>query len=154
MTAVAHVGITVPDLGLATQWYRDVLGLEPLTRHFEIRVRQGHAGKVAADVLGTRFDILRQAHLTSANGVALELFEFDTRPRGVDGIFHICLVVDDVPAMAQRIDGAGGRRTSRVWQVFEGEPFLSCYCHDPFGNIIELYSHSHERTYANRDTAL
>jgi hypothetical protein len=26
-----------------------------------------------------------------------------------------------------------------------------CYCRDPFGNTVELYSHSHERVYANRD---
>jgi catechol 2,3-dioxygenase-like lactoylglutathione lyase family enzyme len=153
MTSVAHVGMTVPDVELAASWYRDVLGLEALTPQFEIRVRKGHAGRVAADVLGSRFDALRQAHLTSANGVALELFEFNTRPRGVDGIFHVCLVVDDVARMAEKVGRTGGRQTSRVWQVFEDEPFLSCYCRDPFGNIVELYSHSHERTFANRDQA-
>ena len=43
-----------------------------------------------------------------------------------------------------------GRRTSRVWELFPGEPYRTCYCEDPFGNAIELYSHSHERTWANR----
>ena len=59
-----------------------------------------------------------------------------------------------IEELAQRIAEAGGRmRSSRVWPVFEGEPYRTCYCEDPFGNVVELYSHSHERTYANRDGA-
>ena len=66
------------------------------------------------------------------------------------GIFHICLAVGDVERSPSASRAAGGRRTSRVWQIFPGEPYRTCYCEDPFGNAIELYSHSHERTWANR----
>ena len=58
--------------------------------------------------------------------------------------------MDDVGAVAQRVASSGGDRTSGVWPIFEGEPFLTCYCRDPFGNIVELYSHSHQRVYSNR----
>jgi hypothetical protein len=87
--------------------------------------------------------------VAGANGVALELFEFEgagTRP----GLFHLCVVVPDVRHTADRIATSGGRRSSRVWEIFRGEPYLTCYCEDPFGTTVELYSHSHERTYANR----
>jgi catechol 2,3-dioxygenase-like lactoylglutathione lyase family enzyme len=150
MTAITHVGVGVPDLERAEAWYRDALGLEQLGPRVEVRTGEGHAGTVAADVLGSRVGSFRQAHLTAANGVAVELFEFDTAPDELRGVFHFCAVVRDVAATARHIAATGGRRTSRVWQIFEGEPFLACYCRDPFGNIVELYSHSHERTYSNR----
>ena len=159
-SAIAHVGVTVTDLDRAVLWYRDVLGLQPLGPAVEVEARAGHGGTVAADVFGPRFGRLRQAHLTSANGVALELFEFDEpraerRATGFEywktGIFHFCLVAPDIERATERIVLSGGRRrTSRVWDIFEGEPYRTCYCEDPFGNVIELYSHSHERTYANR----
>jgi hypothetical protein len=61
------------------------------------------------------------------------------------------VVTPEIERSAQRIASSGGRvRTSRVWQIFPGQPYRTCYCQDPFGNVLELYSHSHERTYANR----
>lgn len=149
MTAITHVGLTVPDLDVAVAWYRDVLGLEPLAEPTSVRAHEGHAGTVAADVLGADIGSFRQAHLAGANGVALELFEFEGRRRR-PGLFHFCTVVPDVRHVAERIATSGGRRSSRVWEIFRGEPYLTCYCEDPFGTIVELYSHSHERTYANR----
>jgi hypothetical protein len=79
----------------------------------------------------------------------VELFQFAGRG-SARGLFHFCLVAPEVRRTAERIAGSGGRQTSRVWPIFPGERYLTCYCEDPFGNTIELYSHSHERTYANR----
>ena len=151
MTAICHVGMSVPDLARATRWYHDVLGLDPLGHAAEVRPGERHAGAMAADVLGARFGALRQRHLTGANGVGVELFQFESTPYELTGLFHVCVTVDDVPGAAKRVAATGGRQTSRVWQIFEEEPFLMCYCRDPFGNIVELYSHSQERVYANRD---
>ena len=149
MSAITHVGLAVPDLDGAVGWYSDVLGFEPLGGSTSVRAHEGYAGVVAADVLGGDFGCFRQAHVAGANGVALELFEFEgTRRR--PGLFHFCVVVPDVSQAAERIAASGGRRSSRVWEIFRGEPYLTCYCEDPFGTIVELYSHSHERTYANR----
>jgi catechol 2,3-dioxygenase-like lactoylglutathione lyase family enzyme len=148
MTAITHVGIAVPDLDRAAAWYAGVLGLDPLGPPASVSAAEGHAGTVAADVLGT--GSFRQAHLTSANGVAVELFEFEDEQTRWEGIFHVCLVPPNLERTAERIAVCGGRRTSRIWPVFAGEPYRTCYCEDPFGNTIELYSHSHERTFANR----
>jgi catechol 2,3-dioxygenase-like lactoylglutathione lyase family enzyme len=149
MTTVTHVGLTVPDLEHAIAWYRDVLGFDPLGPAVSVRAGEGHAGTVAADVLGADVRSFRQAHLAGANGVAIELFEFEEAERR-PGIFHFCIVVPDVAQTAERIVRSGGRRSSRIWEIFRGAPYLTCYCEDPFGTIVELYSHSHERTYANR----
>jgi catechol 2,3-dioxygenase-like lactoylglutathione lyase family enzyme len=148
MTAITHVGIAVGDLDRAVAWYSDVLGLQPLGAPRTVSAGEGHAGTVAADVLGP--GSFRQAHLTSANGVALELFEFVEKQRRWTGIFHVCLVPASLERAAARIAGTGGRRTSRIWHIFPDAPYRTCYCEDPFGNTLELYSHSHERTYANR----
>jgi catechol 2,3-dioxygenase-like lactoylglutathione lyase family enzyme len=157
---VAHVGVTVTDLDRALRWYGEVLDLEPIGGPVEVQAQQGHGGAVAADVFGPRFGRFRQAHLTSANGVAIELFEFlepktERRRESFEywktGIFHLCLATPDIVRLAERIAGNGGRlRSSRVWEIFPGEPYRTCYCEDPDGNVIELYSHSHERTYSNR----
>jgi catechol 2,3-dioxygenase-like lactoylglutathione lyase family enzyme len=147
MTAVTHVGVTVTDLDRAVRWYGDVLGLEPIGPAVEVKAGEGHGGAVAADVFGRGFGRFRQAHLTGENGVAVELFEFGRPPSDWRaGIFHVCFAVGDVEAVAGRTE----RRRSRVWELFPGEPYRTCYCEDPFGNPIELYSHSHERTWANR----
>jgi catechol 2,3-dioxygenase-like lactoylglutathione lyase family enzyme len=149
MTAITHVGLSVPDLDRATAWYSDVLGFEALGAPISVRAHEGHAGTVAVDVLGPELAAFRQAHLTGANGVALELFEFESE-EGPRGVFHFCLIAPDIRRTAERIAESGGRRRSRVWEIFRGEPYLTCYCEDPFGHLVELYSHSHERTYANR----
>jgi catechol 2,3-dioxygenase-like lactoylglutathione lyase family enzyme len=149
--SVTHVGVTVTDLDAAVRWYADVLGLELIAPPAELQPDEGHGGAVAADVFGRRFGRFRQAHLATANGVALELFEFAKPPAWTRGIFHVCLTTPAIDELAERIAASGGKmRTSRVWQIFPGEPYRTCYCEDPFGNLIELYSHSHERTYANR----
>jgi len=148
MTAVGHVGIAVADLDRAVAWYSDVLGLEPLGPPVAVAANEGHAGTVAADVLGGVS--FRQAHLASANGVGLELFEFAGGDDRWKGIFHVCFVPPNLDRTAARVAAAGGRRTSRIWHIFRDGPYRTCYCEDPFGNTIELYSHSHERTYANR----
>jgi catechol 2,3-dioxygenase-like lactoylglutathione lyase family enzyme len=151
MPALTHVGVTVPDLDRAVEWYGDVLALETIGSPVEVRAGEGHGGTVAADVFGARFGRFRQAHLATANGAAIELFEFDHVPAWAAGVFHLCLSTPAIERVAERIAANGGRRrTARVWEIFEGQPYRTCYCEDPFGTVIELYSHSHERTYANR----
>jgi len=145
---IAHVGISVPELEPALRWYSGVLGFEPLGRITRVRANEGHAGVVAADVLGP--GSFRQGQLVGGNGVGLELFEFDEPATGRRGIFHMCLVAPDVAATAERIGASGGRRTSQIWPIFEGEPYVMCYCEDPFGNVVELYSHEHGRVYGDR----
>lgn len=157
---VTHVGLTVPDLDRAVEWYGKVLGFERLMGPVRLEVDQSHAGRQAADVLGPALRSFRQAHMIGANGVALELFEFEDPPTPdvrppfdywSPGVFHLCLLAPRIDETAAEIARSGGRvRTSRIWHVFEGEPFRMCYCEDPFGNVLELYSHPHEQVFAAR----
>ncbi len=159
--AITHVGLSVPDIQGAVAWYRDVLGFRLLAGPSEV----DRSDPIAVDVFGPRFRHMWIAHLASGNGCALELFEFvdpaarapaDNFEYWVGGFFHICIVDADVPGLARRIADSGGRvRSSRPWEMFaelrgkRDDPYMTMYCEDPYGNILELYSHSHEQVYAN-----
>lgn len=156
---LAHVGVSVPDLAQGVAFYERVLGFDRIMGPIELLPGAGHAGTVAQDVFGDEFSGLRQVHLSGANGTGIEVFEFDgprrtSREPGMDwtsGFFHVCIVERDVDGMMRDIERAGGRRrTGRVWDLFPGEPYRMAYCEDPFGNVIEVYSHAYETIYANR----
>jgi hypothetical protein len=44
------------------------------------------------------------------------------------------------------------RLRSEVLTLFEDAPHQLVYCEDPFGNLVEIFTHSHEQTFANRRT--
>jgi catechol 2,3-dioxygenase-like lactoylglutathione lyase family enzyme len=162
LRSLAHVGITVTDLDYAIDWYCDILGFELILGPISIDVGAGddHASAGARDVFGDQCQAFRQAHLITANGVGIELFEFVDPPTERPtpafaywnvGIFHICVLDPDVEALAERIRQSGGLiRTSSIRESYPGEPYRWCYCQDPFGNIIEIYSHPDAQVYANR----
>ncbi|HXR14228.1 MAG TPA: VOC family protein [Solirubrobacteraceae bacterium] len=155
---LTHVGLVVADIHAAVAWYTSVLGFVALAPPVELSA-DSHAGRVAAAIYGERFGSCRQAQLMAGNGVALELFEFvepPTQPRGGEfeywraGFFHICVVDPDIHALAARIVQSGGRLRSEVLTLFEDAPNQLVYCEDPFGNVVEIFTHSHEQTFANR----
>jgi catechol 2,3-dioxygenase-like lactoylglutathione lyase family enzyme len=157
---ITHVGLTVPDLEHAIAWYQDVLGWRLVMGPVEIQLDDSHIGLQIVDVFGPRIGGFRQAHMDTGNAVAVELFQF-LEPRTAaerpdfdywrPGVFHVCLVATDIDALVRRIAERGGRlRTSKVWDVFPGEPYRMAYCEDPFGNVLELYSHPHEQVFRGR----
>jgi catechol 2,3-dioxygenase-like lactoylglutathione lyase family enzyme len=155
----AHVGVTVEDLDEAIEWYREILGLELLSGPAEVSSSDSRVGDQVRDVFG-REVVFRQAHLLLADGTALELFEFTDPPVkppanpfafGESGFWHICLYRRDVEQIVARIAKSKGRvRNSRVWEVIPGEPYKMCYCEDPSGNVVEIYSHSHAEVFGGR----
>jgi catechol 2,3-dioxygenase-like lactoylglutathione lyase family enzyme len=157
---VTHIGVTVPDLKAAIAWYCDVLGFLLIAGPHDAVADGSPDGQGSADAFGPDFRRSKVAHLASANGVGLELFEF-IEPRTVPpadnfrwwetGFSHICVLDPAVDELVARIQSTGGRlRTTRVREVYAGDPYLWVYCEDPFGNVIEIYSHSHEQVHANR----
>ncbi|MEJ9228282.1 hypothetical protein LAV79_01965 [Peribacillus butanolivorans] len=41
--------------------------------------------------------------------------------------------------------------TSEISDIWKNNPYYLIYCEDPIGNIIEHYSRSTERMYANKE---
>lgn len=157
--AFNHIGIGVSDIEAAVEWYRSILGFRLVSGPFEVR-SDGPHGTQAVDVLGLDFRHMRQAHMTSANGIGLELFELidpphEHRPDVVEywksGPFHFCVTHPDVAGLVARIVEAGGRQLSKVWnERGGGGEYLMCYCRDPFGCVVEIYSHSYEMLQGHR----
>ena len=149
--SLAHVGITVPDIEEAIDWYQDIFGWTLLKEPRTATGGDGYGGRRAVDVLGD-FSEMTVAHLMTGNQVGIELFEFsDTEAsartdRKQPGLFHLCVVDPNVEALARRIDQRGGEHYSEIWPLFEGdEEHVLTYCKDPYGTLIEIYSHSHEQ---------
>jgi catechol 2,3-dioxygenase-like lactoylglutathione lyase family enzyme len=159
MRPVAHVGISVPDLEAAVDWYCKVFGLEQIIPSGEVDAAAGTPIEdLCADIFGEGFGRMKLAHLASANGVAIELFQF-VEPayeapterfaywRG--GIFHFAFHAPDAEHLAQVIVDNGGRRISKLDRLFDGRTLRACYCEDPWGTVVEVISESHERAFAN-----
>lgn len=155
--ALNHVGLTVPDIEAAIAWYGRVFGFRLIMgpRRLEAGAAQT---KESGHILGPRFRSALQAHLVTANGIGLELFQFiepatetpdDNMAYWKRGYWHICFTDPEIEALAERIVAEGGRKRTGVWAFIPGTDRRLCYCEDPFGNVIELFSHSYEQTFAN-----
>ncbi|MFC7205318.1 VOC family protein [Haloferax namakaokahaiae] len=157
--SLTHIGITVSDIEEAIDWYQDVFGWSLLKGPRTATERDGYGGKRALDVLG-EFSEMRVAHLITGNKIGIEFFEFsgtegsNTTDIKQPGFFHVCVVDPNVEELAERIDESGGEHYSNIWRLHEeDEDHLLTYCKDPYGNLIEIYSHSHEQMHlAGPDT--
>jgi len=152
---LAHVGLTVPDVDAAVEWYSETLGFEVITPPATFEPTDEHAGEMLTDLLGG-FESVTLAHLSTSSGTAVEFVEFgatgdaNTLDPAQAGWAHVAVVDPDVEGLATRIDDRGGDHYADVWPVFPGEEYELTYCRDPFGNRIEIYSHGDERLFSNR----
>jgi catechol 2,3-dioxygenase-like lactoylglutathione lyase family enzyme len=146
-----HIGIGVPNIEEAVNWYQDVLGLRLISGP---KLVTREASPQAVNVLGQSFGKMRIAHMVGDDAVGFELFELidpshERRPDPVEfwknGIFHLCITDHDIEGITRRIVGTGGTQLSEIW--FERPPSTErrmVYCADPFGTVIEVYTHPYE----------
>ena len=77
----SHVGITVPDLEKAVEFYTKALGLYLIMGPTTINHDDSAIGQMCDDVFGEGWGSFRIAHLSTADGIGVELFEFpQTKP--------------------------------------------------------------------------
>ncbi len=153
----SHIGITVPDLDRAVEFYAKCFDfyiiMPPTTIHHD----ESAIGQMCDDVFGAGWGSFRIAHLSSGDGIGIELFEF---PKTIEedrpfeywrrGLFHFCLQDEKLEERVKLIESMGGRqRMQQVRHYYPGQkPYRMVYVEDPFGNVFELYSHSYELTYS------
>ena len=156
-----HVGIGVPDIHAAVTWYRDVLGCIVLVEPGTVSDDGTHFGELCKDIFGESWRSMQMAHLTTADGLGLELFQFEVPEQSVPnntyeywraGIFHICLTAPDIEEVRERIVQSGGKALSKVWTFYSNKPYKTTYCQDPWGTVIELNSHSYSQVWSNLET--
>ncbi|GLO73896.1 glyoxalase family protein [Phaeobacter italicus] len=152
----SHIGLSVPDLDAATRFYRDVLGFYVIMDATEVVEDDSEIGRMCTDVFGKGWGSLRIAHLSTADRVGIELFEFEANQapdNNLDfrrhGIFHFCVQDPDIEGLTQKIVAAGGKQRMPIREYYPGEkPYKMVYVEDPFGNVFEIYTHSYELTYS------
>jgi catechol 2,3-dioxygenase-like lactoylglutathione lyase family enzyme len=72
----SHIGITVPDLERAVAFYSEAFELYVIMPPTEIRHDDSAIGQMCDDVFGEGWGSFRIAHLSTGDGIGLELFEF------------------------------------------------------------------------------
>jgi catechol 2,3-dioxygenase-like lactoylglutathione lyase family enzyme len=142
VTGFFHGGITVDDMDRSLIFYRDGLGLE-------IEFDRMLDAPYLKEVLGMSFDAIRAVYLKIPGGGFVELLEY----RGIErlpaasrpcdpGAGHLCLFVDDVEAIHDRLAGLGFHaRSASVVDITAGPNAgaRSAYIADPDGYYIELF---------------
>ncbi len=153
---ITHVGLAVPDLDHAMQWYCNVLGFYILSGPIEFDADTAEVENITQNLQGSEIKKMRNVHLMSMGGVGIELFEFretdldESQPTAHRGFFHICLIVPDVVEAIERIVQHGGKQRSKIHQMNKDKNHYLVYTEDPFGNILELSSRSTAEMYCNR----
>ena len=153
----SHIGISVPDLEKAVAFYTEVLGWYLIMPPTSITEDESPIGEMCTDVFGKGWQHFKIAHLSTGDRIGVEIFQFDQQQNPENnfeywktGIFHFCVQDPDVEGLAERIEAAGGkRRMPAPRYYYPGEkPYRMIYMEDPFGNILEIYSHSYELIYS------
>lgn len=152
----SHIGLSVTDLDAAVKFYTEVMGWYLIMSPTEITEDDSAIGVMCSDVFGAGWQSFRIAHLSTGDRVGVEIFQFKNATRRENnfeywkaGVFHFCVQDPDVEGLAERIVAAGGKQRMPVREYFPDEkPYRMVYMEDPFGNIIEIYSHSYELTYS------
>jgi lactoylglutathione lyase family protein len=152
----SHIGLSVPDLDKAIEFYSDILGFYVIMEATKIIEDDSDIGQMCTDVFGTGWGSLRIAHLATADRIGFELFEFEgnSEPeQNLDfrkhGTFHFAIQDPNLEDLLAKIVAAGGKQRMPVRTYFPDEkPYRMVYVEDPFGIVFELYSHSYELTYS------
>ena len=148
--------------GYEFNWYRDVLGLEVLYGPAEISTdstqTDPHLATTVVKIFGPRLGRFLICHMKSASGVGIELFQFlepvsERREANFEywktGFFHIAVTDPRIEELAKKISSGGGKQRTDVMEISPGSEKKICFCEDPFGNIIEIYSQSYEQFWAS-----
>ena len=152
----SHIGISVTDLDQAVKFYTEVLGWYVIMPPTRIESDDSAIGIMCDDVFGKGWGHFNIAHLATGDKIGIELFEFKNAERRENnfefwktGVFHFSVQDPDVEGLAAKIVAAGGKQRMPIREYYPGEkPYRMVYCEDPFGNLIEIYSHSYELTYS------
>lgn len=153
---ITHVGLAVPDLDQAMQWYCSVLGFYILSGPTEFDAAEAEVENITQNLQGPEIKKMRNVHLMSMGGVGIELFEFQEADINEGpatahrGFFHICLIVENVVEAIERIVQHGGKQRSQIHQMNKDKNHYLVYTEDLFGNILELSSRSTSEMYSNR----
>ena len=152
----SHIGLSVPSVTEAVKFYEEVMGWYTIMTPADVVEDDSPIGVMCTDVFGPGWGKFRIAHMSTGDGIGIELFEFPNNETPEDnfefwktGIFHYCVQDPDIEGLVEKIVAHGGKQRMPIREYYPGEkPYRMVYCEDPFGNLVEIYSHSYELTYS------
>ena len=156
--AFSHIGLSVPDLNKAINFYKEVMGWYVVMKPSDVVEENETAiGQMCIDVFGEGWGNLRIAHMVTSDGIGVEVFGFPNSESPANnfeywktGVFHFSVQDPDVEVMVERIVAHGGKQRMPIREYYPNEkPYKMCYVEDPFGIVFEIYSHSYEVTYSS-----
>ena len=154
----SHIGITVPDIEKAVEFYAEVMGWYVIMSPSKVKKERDTAiGQMCIDVFGEDWEEFEIAHMSTSDGIGIELFSF---PHGVKkappfnpfntGLFHFCVQDPDIEALTNKIVAYGGKQRMPIREYYPNDkPYKMVYVEDPFGIVFEIYTHSYELTYSS-----
>jgi catechol 2,3-dioxygenase-like lactoylglutathione lyase family enzyme len=145
---IHHIGISVPDLDKAREFYVGLLGAVE-----EVAPLAWDRNPYIDDIVGLKDSAARQ-FICRLGNTHLEVFEY-SNPRSPEqdpdkgvhhfGYTHFAVQVDDIQAVYQRLLDAGVRaHTPPGMAGIKTRPdgsktgYAATYCRDWFGNVFEL----------------
>lgn len=155
MRGVNHIGLTVPDIAQAEQFFTDVLGCQKATAFGPFRDDEGTFMQDLLDV-DPRAVINQISLLRCGFGSNIELFDYDApdqaevRPRNSDiGGHHIAFYVDDINDAAEYLQAQGVRTLLGPLPVDQGPAAGQSilYFFAPWGLQLEAISFPNGMAY-------
>ena len=127
-----HVGLSVPDLEAAAEWYCEALELTA-AKPFSV-TGTNLRGVMLLHRTGYRIELLHRP-----SSVPGPMPDSALAAAGTRGFGHMCLSVDDVDTEFDRLIAAGA--TVRMPPSPSPRPGARvCFVADPYGNLIEIIS--------------
>ena len=153
---INHIAVSVPDLDKAVKWYQEVFGFNVINGPVEIVVDDSPLGVILKDIHGPNLKKMRIVWLSSGNQIGIEIFEYidpkaerrtnDNFEYWKSGFFHICITDPNIEELCKKISESGGKQRSKIWDLVPNKGYKIAFCEDPFGNVIEIYTHGYEQT--------
>ena len=153
---INHIAVSVTNLDKAVKWYQEVFGFNVINGPVEIVADDSALGMVVKDIHGPNFKKMRVVWLSSGNQVGIEIFEYldpkaerrinDNYEYWKSGFFHICVTDPNIEELCRKISETGGKQRSKIWDIAPSKGHKIAFCEDPFGNVIEIYTHGYEQT--------
>lgn len=145
--AVQHIGVTVPDLEVATTFLVEGLGAKIAYDGLSPDDEPRQGPEVERQLgLPQGAAIHRQRFFVIGNGPGLEVFEISGKQREAAGLAdfglnHVSFYCDDINESLERLVAAGGTALSEVHgnsRYEDSEGNGSVYVKAPWGMLIEL----------------
>ena len=163
LRGLEHVGLTVPDMAQALEFFADVLGAETLYEVGPVRAEDNWMAVnlgVEADAVIPRIVVIR----IGVHGPALELFEYERAeadtaaarqpsPQSAVGGQHLAFYVEDIDAGVDSLRAHGVITLGEPKRIAEGPSGGLAWVHflAPWGQQLELVSYpSGIAAYAER----